>query len=71
MDNQEKFWTAIRVLKSDVKCTINRDIETEEDFNNIIWQTGTEANGETAITTKTNPHSELSWAAIKAEMDKL
>ena len=71
MDNQEKFWTAIRVLKSDVKCTINRDIETEEDFNNIIWQTGTEANGETAIRTKTNPHSELSWAAIKAEMDKL
>ena len=36
MDNQEKFWTAIRVLKSDVKCTVNGDIETEEDFNNII-----------------------------------
>ena len=71
MDNQEKFWTAIRVLKSDVKCTINRDIETEEDFNNIIWQTGTEANGETAITTTTNPHSEITWVLLKAEMDKL
>ena len=71
MDNQEKFWAAIRVLKSDVKCTINGDIETEEDFNNIIWQTGTEANGETAITTTTNPHSEITWVLLKAEMDKL
>ena len=71
MDNQEKFWTAIRVLKSDVKCTINGDIETEEDFNNISWQTGTESNGKTAIVTNTCPHSEINFTLLKEEMDKL
>ena len=39
MDNQEKFWTAIRVLKSDVKCTINGDIETEEATRNDFGST--------------------------------
>ena len=71
MYNQEKFWTAIRVLKSDIQCTINGDIETEEDFNNIIWQTGTESNGKTAIVTITRTHSEITWTKVKAEMDKL
>ena len=71
MDNHEKFWTAIRILKSDVKCTVNEDVETEEDFNNILWQTGTEANGETAIVSSTCPHSEITWTLLKTEMDKL
>ena len=46
------------------------DIETEEDFNNIEWVTGADENGD-AITTTTNPHSELTWTKVKAEMDKL
>ena len=41
----------------------------EEAFNDIDWVTG-EENG-TAIVTKTNPHSELTWTAVKTEMDKL
>tara|TARA_R100001460_G_scaffold22377_1_gene45555 strand:- start:27 stop:242 length:216 start_codon:yes stop_codon:yes gene_type:complete len=71
MENQEKFWTAINILKSNVKCTVNGDIKTEEDFNNIIWQTGTESNGKTAKVTNTCPHSEITWTKLKAEMDKL
>jgi len=70
MDNLQKFWTAIRVLKSDVECTVNGDVETEDDFNNnILWKTGTD--GETSISTKTNPHSEITWTKLKEEMDKL
>ena len=53
-----------------VNETVKSDYPTiEEDFNNIGWVTG-ESNG-IAITTKTNPHSEITWAAVKAEMDKL
>lgn len=70
MDNVEKFWTAIRILKSDVECTVNGDILTEEDFNNNIqWNTGVD--GEMATVTSTCPHSEITWTKLKAEMDKL
>ena len=71
MENQEKFWTAINILKSNVKCTVNGNIETEEDFKKISWQTGTDSNGKTAIETNTCPHSEITWTKLKAEMDKL
>jgi len=67
----EKFWTAIKILKSDVECSVSGDIQTEEDFNsNIKWNTGVEKNGK-AIVTTTNPHSEITWTLVKAEMDKL
>ncbi len=67
----EKFWTAIKILKSDVECSVSGDIQTEEDFNsNIKWNTGVEENGK-AIVTTTNPHSEITWTLVKAEMDKL
>ena len=68
--NLDKFWKALKILKSDVQATVHGNITSEDDFNNnIFWVTGDD-NG-TAITTKTNPHSELNWAAVKAEMDKL
>ena len=67
----EKFWTAIKILKSDVECSVSGDIQTEEDFNsNIKWNTGVEENGK-AIVTTTNPHSEITWDLVSAEMDKL
>ena len=43
---------------------------TEEEFNKVLWKTGENETGE-AITTTTCPHSELSWIAVKTEMDKL
>ena len=67
----EKFWTAIKILKSDVECSVSGDIQTEEDFNsNIKWNTGVEENGK-AIVTTTNPHSEITWDLVSAEMDRL
>jgi len=65
-----KLVQAIMNLKSDAVFSINgKDGNEEEIFNNIDWVTG-EENG-TAITTKDNPHSELTWTAVKTEMDKL
>ena len=71
MSNIEKFWTAIRILKSDVQCNVKDTIETEDDFNNNIdWVTGVTEIG-SAIVTKINPHSEITWIKLKEEMDKL
>ena len=71
MNNIEKFWTALRILKADAVCNVKNEIVTEEDFNNNIeWVTGVRENG-SAITTTNNPHSEITWTKVKAEMDKL
>jgi len=70
MINIKKFWKAILILKSNVELTVNGDITSQDDFdNNILWNTGVE-NGN-AIQSKTNPHSEITWTKVKAEMDKL
>jgi hypothetical protein len=70
MDNFQKFYTAINILKSGTEYTVNSNISDENDFNNNVrWVTG-EENG-IAITTATNPHSEITWTKVKAEMDKL
>ena len=71
MSDIGKFWTAVRILKSNVECNVKDNILTEDDFNNNIeWVTGATENG-SAITTTTCPHSEITWTAVKAEMDKL
>ena len=68
--NLDKFWKALKILKSDVQATVHGNIMSEDDFNNnIFWVTGDD-NG-TAITTKTNPYSEITWTKVKEEMDKL
>ena len=69
----EKFRIAVEILKPNATFSLNYNKETEMSevlFDTIDWVTGADEQN-TAITTKTNPHSELSWAAIKAEMDKL
>ena len=43
---------------------------TEAVFNKLEWVTGEAAN-KTAIITPVNPHPELTWSAVKAEMDRL
>ena len=70
MDNISKFFKAVSILKSNVELSFFGEITSESDFNKIDWVTGEDSNG-IAITTKTNPHSELTWTAVKAEMDKL
>ena len=71
MSDIGKFWTAVRILKSNVECNVKDNILTEDDFNNNIeWVTGATENG-SAITTTTCPHSEITWTALKTEMDIL
>ena len=69
MTNHDKFYKALFILKPNVEATVSENINTEEDFNKIQWNIG-EDNGQ-AIQSTTNPHSELTWTAVKAEMDKL
>ena len=74
MIDLEKFGKAIKNLKSNVEWSLNyteTDTEmTETLFNTIDWGTGKDADG-TAITTKTNPHSELTWDKVSEEMSTL
>ena len=71
MNDIEKFWKALRILKADVECNVKDDILTEDDFNNNIeWVTGV-TESRSSITTTTNPHSEITWTKLKEEMDKL
>ena len=71
MTNSEKFWTALNILRTNTQCTLHGEILNEDDFNNNVkWNTGIDENGD-AITTSSCPHSEITWTALKAEMDKL
>lgn len=69
-----KLHKALEVLKPNVQWTLIDDTDstslTEDLYNKIEWVTGEDSNG-IAITTTTNPHSELTWTAVKTEMDKL
>lgn len=70
IDNTFKCFKAIQILKEGTECIIRHPIDDESNFNKIEWVTGTDDTGG-AITTTTNPHSEITWTAVKAEMDKL
>ena len=45
-------------------------LNTENDFNKVKWVIGKNENNE-ALTSTTCPHSEITWTAVKEEMDKL
>jgi hypothetical protein len=68
------LYKALEVLKPNVQWTLIDDTDstslTEDLYNKIEWVTGEDSNG-IAITTTTNPHSEITWTAVKAEFDKL
>ena len=70
MDNISKFFKAVNTLKSNVGLSFFGEITSESDFNKIDWVTGEDSNG-IAITTKTNPHSEINYTKTKTEWDKL
>ena len=72
MEYWKKFAQAMNTLKSGVQYTVIAGSypTSQEEFNTIVeWITG-EDNGH-AVATKTNPHSELTWTLVKAEMDRL
>ena len=70
MDNVTKFVTAVRNLKADTEMAFYGEITNESEFNQVKWKTGEDSNGG-MISTTTCPHSEITWTAVKAEMDKL
>jgi hypothetical protein len=65
----DKLGKAIMVLKPYTEYIVSGELNTEEDFNKIKWVTG-ESDGK-AITTTTNPHSELTWTKVKTKMDEI
>ena len=70
----EKFRKAVVTLKSSATFILDYSNEdtamTETLFSKVRWVTGESSDG-TAIETTTNPHSEITWTKVKAEMDKL
>jgi hypothetical protein len=74
MIDLDKFTKAMLTLKPDAQWSLIDDTDetslTEELFNKVDWVTGEDSNG-IAITTKTNPHSEITFAKVVEEMDKL
>tara|TARA_S200002703_G_scaffold48978_2_gene42291 strand:+ start:338 stop:562 length:225 start_codon:yes stop_codon:yes gene_type:complete len=74
MIDLDKFTKAMQTLKPTAQWSLIDDTDstslTEDLYKKIEWVTGEDSNG-IAITTKTNPHSELTWTAVKTEMDKL
>jgi len=68
----DKFRIAVETLNANANFSLDYTNETEMSealFNKINWITGD--NNGTAITTKTNPHSEITWTKVKTEMEKL
>tara|TARA_R110000824_G_scaffold375002_1_gene565691 strand:- start:67 stop:432 length:366 start_codon:yes stop_codon:yes gene_type:complete len=71
MEDFKKFIIAITNLKPKAQYVYSGEVPTTEElFNEVEWATGIRQNG-TATLTKTNPHSELTWTLVKAEMDRL
>ena len=72
MDNLQRFSDAMSNLKPDAGYVYSGDFPmTEEKYATVEWATGVEADGQTAITTKVNPHPELTWSAVNAEVTRL
>ena len=72
MEDYKKFTDALNNLKLEAGfCYRGNYPMTEEKYATVEWATGVEADGETAIITTVNPHSELTWTKVNAEMDRL
>lgn len=56
---------AIKILKTDAEFRFTGLIESEEDFNKIEWKQSDDS------FSTSNPHSEITYAKVKTEMDKL
>ena len=64
MEDLDKLFSAIETLKPNTPLVFRGTVVTQETFNTIEWEVD-------GSFTTTNPHSELTWTAIKTEMDKL
>jgi hypothetical protein len=64
MEDLDKLFSAIETLKPNTPLVFRGSVVTQETFNTIEWEVD-------GSFTTTNPHSELTWTAVKTEMDKL
>ena len=66
---KDKFYIAVMTLNSNANFTYKGNPPTTEDeYNNVNWITGVNEQGEDVFG---NPPSEITWTAVKQEMDKL
>tara|TARA_R100001460_G_scaffold40635_2_gene75896 strand:+ start:1655 stop:1873 length:219 start_codon:yes stop_codon:yes gene_type:complete len=72
MTELEKLHQAIRTLKPNVGYMMEGGIPTNEtEYNQFMkWVSGKDE-WDRALFYENNPHSELTWTKVKAEMDKL
>ena len=72
MKDLEKFINAMQNLKPEAGFCYRGDYPmTEEKYATVEWVTGVEADGETAVTTTVNSHTELTWTKVNAELTRL
>ena len=72
MKDLEKFINAMQNLKPEAGFCYRGDYPmTEEKYATVEWATGVEADGETAVTTTVNSHTELTWTKVNAELTRL
>ena len=72
MEDSEKFIYAMNNLKPEAGFCYHGDYPmTEEKYATVEWVTGVEADGETAVTTTVNSHTELTWTKVNAELTRL
>lgn len=70
MTNTDKFIKAVKILKKGTEFSLVSPVDDESGYKKVLWNTGVDEIG-SAIQSTTCPHAELSWSAIKTEMDKL
>jgi len=70
MTNTDKFIKAVKILKQGTEFSLVSPVDDESGYNKVLWNIGVDDNG-SAIQSTTCPHSELTWTAVKTEMDKL
>jgi len=61
-------YKAILAVNPDVKFSIDGDLDTEDDYNNITWYNGVHENG-SAI--EGEPDNKPTWAEVEVELTKL
>ena len=64
MTDLDKLFSAVETLRPNTPLVFRGSVVTQETFNTIEWEVD-------GSFTTTNPHSELTWTAVKTEMDKL
>jgi len=71
MKKMDKVVKALTNLQPDANWSITgEDITTEEEFNNIEWVVGTEADSR-SIMSKVNPYPSITWSTFSAEKNRL